>query len=125
MSTAYPPPAAGPPPSLYAGAERPRRSADVTVTIVLIVVLALAGLTSLTFGLFLVMASDSCRDSDCTDRVATGVLLVEFAPIVAWVPTTVWAVVRMVRRKVAFWVPLLGIPVYLALVVAGLSFLGT
>ena len=93
------------------------------MTIVLIVVLAGLGLLSLTFGLFLVMASDSCQDEACSNSVATGVLLVELAPIAAWVPTTVWAIVRMVRGKIAFWVPLLGIPVYLALAAWGLTFL--
>ncbi len=127
VSKPYPPPQAYPPPpdGQDGDAERPRRPVDLTVTIVLIVLLAGLGLLSLTFGLFLMMASDGCFDDACNNRVALGVLIVEAAPIVAWVPTTVWAVIRMTRRKVAFWVPLLALPVYLGLAVLGLSFLGT
>lgn len=122
----YPPPTSSFPPPGEGAAPPPRsRPADVTITIVLIVVLALLGLLSLTLGLFFVMASDGCSDEACTNRVALGVLVIELAPIVAWVPTTAWAIVRMMRRKVAFWVPLLAIPVYVVVAFAGLMFLRT
>ncbi len=94
------------------------------MTILLIVVLGGLGLVSLFFGLFFGMASDGCYgDEACNDRVGTAVLLIELAPIIAWVPTTVWAIARMVRRKLAFWVPLLALPIYLGFVVWGLTFL--
>jgi hypothetical protein len=97
----------------------------MTVTVVLIVLLGLGGLLSLTFGLFFLMAGANCADSACTDRVGLAVLLIELAPVVAWAPTTAWAVVRMARRKVAFWVPLLALPIYVAVVAGGVAVLGT
>jgi hypothetical protein len=95
------------------------------VTVVLIVLFALAGLVSFTLGIFLTTAAAGCSDNACADRIAVGVALVELAPLVAWLPTTIWAVVRLARGKVAFWVPLLSVPVYLGLALAGLSMLGT
>lgn len=97
------------------------RRLDVIATMVLIGLLGAGGLFSLVVGLFLGMAAATCSDEACTDRVSAGVLVLELAPIVAWVPTTAWAVVRMSRGRVAWWVPLLALPVYVALAAAGLS----
>lgn len=99
----------------------PARRLDVIVTIVLIGLLGAGGLLSLFLGLFFGMAAANCSDEACTDRVSAGVLVLELAPVVAWVPTTAWAVVRMSRGRVAWWVPLLALPVYVALAAAGLA----
>ena len=65
-------------------------------------------------GLTLVFASDSCGvTSECsTGGIALGVLIAVAAPWVAIVAMGVWAVVRLVRRKLAWWVALLAIPLW-------------
>lgn len=101
--------------------EQPVRTGDVVVTIVELVLLTLGAFVASFFGLFLGMASDGCGGSaDCdSDLIGLGVLIAAAAPWVGLIPTGVWAIVRMVRRKVAFWVPLLAIPVWIVLLVLG------
>ena len=120
----YPPPSAYPPPE--GAAVRTRRPVDVAVTIVLIVVMAGLGVLSMVLGLFFTMASDGCfGDETCYDRVGIGVLILEAAPVIAWVSTTIWATRRLARGARAFWVPLVALPIWLAVVIVGFTVLGS
>lgn len=103
-----PPPApwtAGPPPRV----KPPVKVWDVVVTIILLVGDAvLAALASL-MGMFLVMASDPCGARDCsTELITIGWLMGMALPWVALVATAIVAIVLMVKRRLAFWVPLVG-----------------
>lgn len=87
------------------------RTADIIVTIVLILggIIEIASLAF--FSLFLVMMSDSCGSTTnpCdTSLMNTGWLIALIGPAVVFVPAVVWAIVRLVRRKLAWWVVLAG-----------------
>jgi len=98
------------------GAQAPTkdRTADVVVTIIELLLLFAGGLLLSFAGLFLVFASDSCGSGagECsTDLIALGVAVAAGGP---WVPILGmggWAVVRMVRGRSAWWVPLVTVPV--------------
>ncbi len=110
--------ASGPPAPVAEG--RPRRVWDVvlaiTLTVVLVVLAAVLGFA----GAFLVMASDSCGIvGQCSDaQLGAGVLVAMLGPAVAAVVAIVAVVVRLVRGRLAFWVPLVGAAVA-SLVFAG------
>ena len=84
---------------------------DVVVTIVLLVLLA--GLTLIVsfFGFFLAMASDPCGVRECsTELIGLGMLLAIGLPWVALLVAVVLSIVLLVRRRLAFWVPLAASP---------------
>ncbi|WP_374975472.1 DUF6264 family protein [Microbacterium trichothecenolyticum] len=90
-------------------AKRPVKVLDVVITIVLLVADGvLAGLASVT-GMFLVMASDPCGNLTCDGSlIAIGWMMGMILPWVAFAITVVVAVILMVKRRLAFWVPLAG-----------------
>ncbi|MBF4160387.1 hypothetical protein [Nocardioides acrostichi] len=100
---------------------RPARGADIAVTVVFIVLLAGLGLVATFMSLFLGMASDGCfPDDPCdTGRMGVGIAVAFLAPGVAWLATSIWAIVRMVRGRLAFWVPLLALPLWAAIAGTG------
>jgi hypothetical protein len=91
--------------------------ADTVITIVLIFVAALVCLGASAWGAFSVMATASCG-SDCGPAVEAAIPLMIFSPWVIWLIVTVWAIVRLVRKRTAFWVMLLGLGVETAIYVA-------
>jgi len=98
-----------------------RRTWDVVLGVALLVVL-LATAAVLGFaGAFLVMASDSCGASTVcsTERLSAGVLVAMIGPAVVAVVAAVALVVRLVRTRLAFWVPLVGIAVAVLVWAAG------
>jgi len=108
-----PPPYPGGPayqaPPDTAPAKPPVKTLDVIITIVLLVAdVVLAALASF-MGLFLVMASDSCGVRDCNvDLITVAWLMGMILPWIALVGTAIVAIVLMVKRRLAFWVPLAG-----------------
>ena len=89
------------------------RTADVVITIIELIVLGLGGLALSVMGFFLVFASDSCgvAETECsTGQIALGVAVASGGPWVVILAMGGWAVVRMVRRRSAWWVPLLAVP---------------
>jgi hypothetical protein len=107
---AVPPPAgpygyAVPPPD---GA-RPRRTWDLVLTIVLLVLAGVLAAIMSFFGFFLAMAGDSCGARDCnSDFIAVGLMVAVALPWVLLIVTAVVAIVLLVKRRIAFWVPLVG-----------------
>jgi hypothetical protein len=89
----------------------------MVITIVLIFVAALVCLGASAWGAFSVMATASCG-SDCGPAVEAAIPLMIFSPWVIWLIVTVWAIVRLVRKRTAFWVMLLGLGVETAIYVA-------
>ena len=93
--------------------ERPDRTVDVVVTVIELLVLGLGGLALSVAGIFLVMASDSCGAGGTTcssGQIALGVAIASRGPWLVILGAGGWAVVRMIRGRRAWWVPLLAVP---------------
>jgi uncharacterized BrkB/YihY/UPF0761 family membrane protein len=117
-----PPPAYGPPPGSYGQqpgpygyavppppGKRPVRTWDLVVTIILLVLSGVLAAIMSFFGFFLAMAGDSCGARDCnSDLIATGLMVAVALPWIVLIVEAVVAIVLLVRRRLAFWVPLVG-----------------
>ena len=100
---------APPPYPPVAPVKPPMRVLDVTITIILLVADGVLAALASFMGMFLVMASDPCGVRECSSELITlGWLLGMILPWVAFAATAVVAIVLMVKRRVAFWVPLVG-----------------
>ncbi|MBN9213130.1 MAG: hypothetical protein BGO45_14645 [Microbacterium sp. 71-36] len=87
-----------------------RRGWDLVITVVLLVLLPLAALAGSYAGFFLAFASDACGSVTCDYGVMNvGLWFAVVAPWVVLLLTVVVAIIRLVRHRVAFWVPLAGI----------------
>jgi uncharacterized BrkB/YihY/UPF0761 family membrane protein len=125
---AQPPAPGGRPPAYPAygaapGGKPPRQPVqtwDVILTIVLLVGLVAYTALASFMGLFLVMASDPCGVRECsTELITTGWLIGTLVPWAVLVGAAIWAIVFMVKRRLAFYIPLLGaVGVTLVLVLA-------
>ncbi len=109
------------PPAPVAPTRRPRRVWDLVLTILLLVVyLGVTAIGSF-LGVFLAFASDSCGASSVcnVDQIGTGMTVAVYG---VWAPVLIVlivAIVLLVRRRLAFWVPLVGIALTIAIVVLG------
>lgn len=74
--------------------------ADRVVTIVLIAFGPVLCLLGSFWGAFSVMATDSCG-TECGAGADWGIWLMIVGPWVIWLSSSVWAIVRLVRRKFA------------------------
>ncbi len=104
-----------------APARRPVVVWDLVLTIVLLVVLAGAGFVLFFAAVFLALASDSCGASSVcdTDQIATGMLVAMSGVVVFAVIAIVAAIIMLVLRRIAFWIPLAGIVLMIASVAVG------
>lgn len=90
-------------------AKRPVKTLDVVVTIVLLVADGVLAALASMMGMFLVMASDPCGAVTCNSELITiGWLMGMILPWLAFVATVIVAIVLMVKRRLAFWVALVG-----------------
>ncbi len=122
-----PPPADGPPPAYGQPAEYaqppagaygyvapqpakpPLRTWDLIVTIILLVLDGVLAAIMSFFGFFLAMAGDSCGARDCiADFIAIGLMVAVGLPWVVLILVAVVSIVLLVKRRLAFWVPLVG-----------------
>jgi hypothetical protein len=94
-----------------APAKRPVIVWDVVVTIVLLVVMAGLAFLLLFFAFFLAFAGDSCGASSACDfdRMGTGMLVAMLLPMVVAVVALIAAIIMLVLKRIAFWIPLVGI----------------
>jgi hypothetical protein len=108
-------PAGGEPP-----AKRPVKTLDLVITIVLLVADGVLAALASMMGMFLVMASDPCGNLTCDGSlIAIGWMMGMILPWVAFAVTAVVAIILMVKRRPAFWVPLAGaVLIVLSLVLA-------
>jgi hypothetical protein len=92
-------------------AKRPVIVWDLVVTIVLLVLMAGLAFLLLFFAFFLAFASDSCGASSVCDydRIGSGMLVAMLLPIVVAVLALVAAVIMLVLKRIAFWIPLVGV----------------
>jgi hypothetical protein len=115
---------AGPiPPQPYAPTRWPVwRILDLVATISLFGVYAFEVLALLYFSIFWAMAADSCGTAGCDyGKLDTAYFLNDVCGIVVYLVTLVVAVVLLVLRRPAFWLPLLGGLIQIALLVAALE----
>ncbi|WP_431795085.1 hypothetical protein [Microbacterium enclense] len=88
----------------------PRRGWDLVLTVVLLVLLPLAALACSYAGFFLAFASDACGPVTCNyDVMNAGLWFAVIAPWVVLLLALVVAIIRLVRHRITFWVPLVGI----------------
>jgi glucan phosphoethanolaminetransferase (alkaline phosphatase superfamily) len=94
---------------------------DLVLTIVLLVVMIGAALLASFFSFFLAFASDSCGAAvTCdTDRIATGMLIAMIGPLLVGLLALIAAVVVLVLRRIAFWIPIVGIVLIVGVFVGG------
>ncbi|MDQ1112447.1 uncharacterized BrkB/YihY/UPF0761 family membrane protein [Microbacterium testaceum] len=88
-------------------AARTSRGWDVALTIVLLVLLPLLALAASYAGVLLAFASNACGSTTCnTGLMNIGFWTAVISPWVVLVIGVIVAIVRLVRRRLAFWVPL-------------------
>lgn len=89
------------------GQLQPRSQVDLVLSIVFMVMLAALTVITSYIALFSIMLTDSCFGDRCDqDRVALGMNVGLMGP---WVVTAIGitvTIVCLVRRKVAFWIPI-------------------
>lgn len=83
---------------------------DLVVTIVLLLLMAALGFVLFFFSFFLAFASDSCgASSTCdTNLIATGMLVAMILPIGVGVLALIAAIIVLVLKRIAFWIPIAG-----------------
>nr|WP_309976156.1 DUF6264 family protein [Agromyces sp. 3263] len=108
----------------YAASAAPKRPVvmwDLVLTIVLLVVMIGAALLASFFAVFLAFAGDSCGASTVCDydRMGTGMLIALVGPLVVGLLTLIAAVIVLVLRRIAFWIPIVGIVLVAAVFFGG------
>jgi hypothetical protein len=79
---------------------------DVSASIVLVIVSVFSSFVASTAGFTLVMTSSACNEACNEVLFSGGVLFASFAPGIITIIGVIVTIVRVVRRKRAFWVPL-------------------
>ncbi|BDZ55002.1 hypothetical protein [Agromyces marinus] len=95
-------------------AQRPKRPVvvwDLVLTIALLVLMTGIGFVLFFMSFFLAFAGDSCGASSVCDfdRMGTGMLVAIIGVPAIGVLALVAAILMLVLRRIAFWVPLAGI----------------
>lgn len=125
MTTAPTPdsPFPGYPPSDTRPLTRGGRVADVTLSVILIIA-GIIGFGILGFlSMFLGMASDGCFGQCNSGLISLGWMIALFGTPGVFLASIVWTLVRLSRRRVAWWVPLTGAMVALAVWFIGVEIL--
>lgn len=79
------------------------------LTIILLVIDAAIAAFASFAGIFIVMASDSCGVRECnTSLITLGWIVGMALPWIALIATVIVAIVLLVKRRIAFWVALVG-----------------
>jgi len=92
------------------------------VSIVLLVVFGM-GLVMLSFfSLFLTMASDGCTGEPCDyHEMGLGIALAGVGTWVPFVASLAGVIVQVARRRLSWWIPLVGVVVALGVFAAGVA----
>ena len=95
------------------------RIADLIATLVLFAVYAVELLALLYLSLFWAMATDSCGSGQCDySKLDNAYFLNDIVGIAVFCVTAVVAIVLLCLRKPAFWLPILGGGIQIALLLA-------
>lgn len=96
------------------------QTVDIVMTVVLLVVQGLAFMVSVYISLFFGMATDSCSGECNTAPLDAAFLITDGGGLLTLALAIIVSIVLLVRRHLAFWVPLVGIAIQIGLVIAGL-----
>ncbi len=104
-----------------APSKRPVIVWDLVLTIVLLVLMVGVALLASFFSFFLAFASDSCGAAVAcdTDRMALGMLIAMIGPLAVGLVTLIAAIVVLVLKRLAFWIPVVGIVLVIAIFFGG------
>ena len=110
-------------PSAAAPAKRPIIMWDLVLTIVLLVLMIGAALLATFLSFFLAFAGDSCgASSTCNyDLMASGMMVAMIGPLAVGLIALIAAVVVLVLKRIAFWIPLVGIVLIIGVFIAGFA----
>lgn len=98
------------------------RIVDLVATICLFGVYAFEVLALLYFSIFWTMAADSCGTAGCDyGKLSAAYVLNDIGGVVVYLVTLVVAVALLVLRKPAFWLPIVGGLIQVALLAAALG----
>ena len=116
----------GPVEPAYAAAEsaptkRPLIMWDLILTIVLLVVMIGVTLLASFLSFFLAFAGDSCASGiTCDyDRMANGMLIAMIGPLAVGMLALIAAVIMLVLKRIAFWIPIVGIVLVIGVFIGG------
>ena len=106
-----------------APAKRPIIMWDLVTTIVLLVLMIGAALVASFLSFFLAFAGDSCGASSVCDydRMATGMMVAMIGPLLVGLLALIAAIILLVLRRIAFWIPLLGILLIVGVFIGGFA----
>ena len=102
---------------------RQRRTWDLVLTIVLAVLFLAAVVIFSSLGFFVAFAGDSCGASAVCDYDAIGNATI-FAIVGPWIPVLpvlILAVILLIKKRIAFWVPIAGGLLSLAALIIGFA----
>ncbi len=103
---------------------RRSHTADVVVTSMLITTYLGGFLLVAFFSLFWVMGTDACSYQTCNyDNLTWAYILTDLVGGLVLLSTSIAAIVLMVRKHIAFWVPLLGMAIQIVLLVISFGLL--
>jgi uncharacterized BrkB/YihY/UPF0761 family membrane protein len=106
-------------------AAHPVRVWDLVLTIVLLLALAVFAAVASYFAVFLAFASDGCGGGRCDEALLNlGFWFAVISPWVLLVIGLVTAIVLLVLRRIAFWVPLTAAAVIVACFFVGVAIVG-
>jgi hypothetical protein len=96
---------------------------DLVTTIVLLVLMIGAALVASFLSFFLAFAGDSCGASSVCDydRMATGMMVAMIGPLLVGLLALIAAVIVLVLKRIAFWIPIVGILLIAGIFAAGVA----
>ncbi len=98
---------------------RPRKTWDLALSIVLLVLLVGTTVVCVASGGLLAFTSDSCGVAVCDyDLIGNAIMVGLIGPPVIFLLAAITTVLLLVRRRLAFWVPLVGGVLMIGLIVA-------
>jgi hypothetical protein len=108
----------------YASPAPPKRPLivwDLVLTIVLLVLMIGAALLASFLSFFLAFAGDSCGASSVCDydRMGTGMIIAMIGPLLVGLIALIAAVIVLVLKRIAFWIPIVGIVLIAAVFIGG------
>lgn len=94
---------------------------DLVLTIVLLVMMVGLAIIASFFSFFLAFASDPCGSGiECdVDRMSTGMLIAFAGPLVVGLLALIAAIIVLVLKRIAFWIPLVGIVLVAGVFIGG------
>lgn len=106
-----------------APAKRPIIMWDLVTTIVLLVLMVGAALLASFLSLFLAFAGDSCGASSVCDYdlMATGMMVAMIGPLLVGLLALIAAIIVLVLKRIAFWIPLVGILLIVGVFIGGFA----